>query len=87
MGLVERFVQAAKAAIHSATEAHSLTDKELRTIFARAVGHLNNVPVAFTVKSAVDFHYVPLTPGHFLMGSAYNKLEPIDTDEEKLSKA
>jgi hypothetical protein len=60
-GLVERFVEAAKSAIHSAIHAHTLTDEELRTTFARAMGHLNNMPIAYTTKSEVDFHYVPLT--------------------------
>jgi hypothetical protein len=86
-GLVERFVGAAKAAIHSAVHAHTLTDKELRTIFSRAMGHLNNVPIAYTVKSEADFHYLPLTPGHFLMGSAYAELKPIDTESTKLTNA
>jgi hypothetical protein len=84
-GLVERFVGAAKAAIHFAVHAHTLTDEELRTIFSRAMGHLNNVPIAYTVKSEADFHYLPLTPGHFLMGSAYAELQPIDTESTKLT--
>jgi hypothetical protein len=29
------------------------------------MGNLNNVPIAYTVKSEADFHYLPLTPGHF----------------------
>jgi hypothetical protein len=41
-GLVEKFVEATKATIHSAVHAHTLTDKELSTIFSRAMGHLNN---------------------------------------------
>jgi hypothetical protein len=59
-GLVERFVGAAKSAIHSAIHAHTLTDEDLCTVFARAMGHLNNMPIAYTTKSEVDFHYVPL---------------------------
>jgi hypothetical protein len=86
-GLVERFVGAAKAAIHSAVRAHTLTDEELRTVFSRAMGHLNNIPIAYTVKSDADFHYQPLTPSHFLMGSAYNELQPEDVEAGLLSKA
>jgi hypothetical protein len=86
-GLVERFVGAAKSAIHSAIHAHTLTDEELRTVFARAIGHLNNMSIAYTTKSEVDFHYVPLTPAHFLMGAAYSELQPMDVEVEKLTKA
>jgi hypothetical protein len=38
MGLVERFVQAAKAAIHSAKNAHALSDEELQTLFFQSNG-------------------------------------------------
>jgi hypothetical protein len=86
-GLIERFVGATKAAIHSALHAHTLADEELRTIFGRAMGHLNNVPMAYTVKSEADFHYLLLTPGHFLVGSAYAELQPIDTENTKLTNA
>jgi hypothetical protein len=68
--------------MHSAVHAHTLTDEELRTIFSRAMGHLNNVPIAYTMKSEADFHYLPLTPGHFLMGSAYAELQPIDKEHK-----
>jgi hypothetical protein len=77
-GLVEKFVEATKAAIHSAVHAHTLADEELSAIFSRAMGHLNNVPIAYTVKIRADFQYLPLTPGHFLIGSAYAELQPID---------
>jgi hypothetical protein len=86
-GLVKRFVGAAKAALRSAVRAHTLTDKELRTVFSRAMGHLNNIPIANTVKSDADSHYQPLTPSHFLMGSAYNELQPEDSKAGLLSKA
>jgi hypothetical protein len=85
-GLVERFVGSVKSAIHSAIHSHTLTDEELRTVFARAMGHFNNMPKAYTTKSEVDFHYVPLTPGHFLMGVAYSELQPMDVEVEKLTK-
>jgi hypothetical protein len=51
------------------------------------MGHLNNVPMAYTVKSEVDFNYLPLTLGHFLVGSAYAELQPIDTENTKLTNA
>jgi hypothetical protein len=51
------------------------------------MGHLNNVPIAYIVKSKADFHYLPLTPGHFLMGSDYAELQPIDTENTKLTNA
>jgi hypothetical protein len=86
-GLVEGFVGATKAAIHSAVHAHTLTDEELWTVFGRAMVHLNNVPVACTVGSEADFHYLPLTPGHLLMGSAYAEQQPIDTENTKLTNA
>jgi hypothetical protein len=86
-GLVERFVGAAKAAIHSAVRAHRLTEEELRAVFSRAIGHLNNIPIAYTVKSDADSHYQPLTPSHFLMGSAYIELQPEDGKAGLLSKA
>jgi hypothetical protein len=86
-GLVERFVEATKAAIHSAVHAHALTDEEFSAIFSRAMGRLNNVPIAYTVKSRADFHYLPLTTGHFVMGSAYAELQPIETENTKLTHA
>jgi hypothetical protein len=55
--------------------------------FACAEILITNVPIAYTVKSEADFHYLPLTPGHFLMGLAYAKLKPIDTESTKLTNA
>jgi hypothetical protein len=55
--------------------------------FRFAMGYLNNIPIAYTVKSDADFHYQPLTPSHFLMGSAYNELQPKDGEAGLLSKA
>jgi hypothetical protein len=86
-GLVERFVGAAKLAIHSTVRAHTLTDEELRTVFLCAMGHLNNIPIAYTVKSDTDFHYQHLMPSHFLMGSAYNSnRRKSDLEENKYGK-
>jgi hypothetical protein len=86
-GLVKRFVGAAKSALHSAVQAHTLTEEELRTAFARAMGHLNNIPIAYMIKSNADFQYQQLTPSHLLMGAAYNKLQPEDGDAGLLPKA
>jgi hypothetical protein len=87
MGLAERIVGAAKVAIHSSVHAHTLTDEELQTVFARAMGHLNNFPISYTIKSEGDFHYILLTPGHFMMGIAYAESQPMDFLFEKLTKA
>jgi hypothetical protein len=48
---------------------------------------LNNIPISYTIKSEVDFHYLPLTPGHFLMGTAYTELQPMDVSVKRLTKA
>jgi hypothetical protein len=87
LGLVERFVGAARAAIPSAVHAHTLTDEALRTVFGRAMGRLNNVPMAYTVKSEAYFHCLPLNPGRFLVGSTYAELQPVDTENAKLTNA
>jgi hypothetical protein len=86
-GLVKRFVAAAKSALHSTVQAHTLTDEELRTAFARAMGHLNNIPIAYMIKRNADFQYQQLIPFHFLIGAAYNKLQPKDGNARLLSKA
>jgi hypothetical protein len=39
------------------------------------------------IKSDADFQYQPLTPSHFLMGAAYNELQPEDGNAGLLSKA
>jgi hypothetical protein len=86
-GLVEGFVGATKAAVHSAVHAHTFADEEFSAVFSRAMGRLNDVPVAYTVKSGADFHCLPLTLGHFLIGSAYAELQPIDTENAELTNA
>jgi hypothetical protein len=70
-GLVEQIVGAAKAAIKPALRTRVITGEELKTIFAKAMGILNNFPISYTVKSDMDFHYRPLTPNHFLLGQPY----------------
>jgi hypothetical protein len=39
----------------------------------------------YAAGSRADFHFLPLTLGHFLMGSAYAKLQQIDTENIKLT--
>jgi hypothetical protein len=51
------------------------------------MGRLNNVPIAYTVKSKADLYYLPLAPGHFLMGSAYAELQPLDAENTGLTNA
>jgi hypothetical protein len=66
-GLMKRIVGAAKAAIKPALRTRVVTGEKLRTIFAKAMGILNNFPISYTVKSGMDFYYRPLTPNHFLL--------------------
>jgi hypothetical protein len=75
-----------EAALLSAVHAHTLADGELRTVFGRAIGHLSNVPVACAVGSGADFHYLPIAPGHFLVGPTYAELKPIDTENTKINE-
>jgi hypothetical protein len=50
-GLVERIVGVAKAAIKPALRTRVVTGEELRTIFAKAMGIVNNFPISYTVQS------------------------------------
>jgi hypothetical protein len=56
-----------------------VSSEELRTIFAKTMGIINNFPIAYTIRSNMDFHYRPLTPNHFLMGQPYAELQADDT--------
>jgi hypothetical protein len=60
MGLVERIVGAAKAALRPALRTTSVSSEELQTVFAKTMGILNNFPIAYMVQSDMDFHYRPL---------------------------
>jgi hypothetical protein len=68
MGLVERILGAAKAALKPALRTTAASGEELQTVVAKTMGILNNFPIAYTIRSDVDFHYRPLPPKHFLMG-------------------
>jgi hypothetical protein len=78
-GLVERIVGAAKAALRRALRTALVSSKELRTILAKTMGIINNFPIAYTIRSDMNFHYWPLTPNHFLMGQPYAELQAEDT--------
>jgi hypothetical protein len=78
-GLVERIVGAAKAALRRALRTALVSSKELHTILAKTMGIINNFPIAYTIRSDMNFHYWPLTPNHFLMGQPYAELQAEDT--------
>jgi hypothetical protein len=80
MGLVERIVGAARAALKPALRAAALTAEEMRTVIAKTMGILNNFPIAYMVQSDTDFHYKPLTANHFLLGQPYAELQEADTE-------
>jgi hypothetical protein len=76
---VERVVGAAKAPLRPALRTTLVSSKELLTILAKTMGIINNFPIAYTIRSNMDFHYLPLTPNHFLMGQPYAELQAEDT--------
>jgi hypothetical protein len=78
-GLVERVVGAAKATLRPALRTSLVSSKELSTILAKTMGIIDNYPIAYTIRSSMDFHYRPLTPNHFLMGQPYAELQAEDT--------
>jgi hypothetical protein len=78
-GLVERVVGAAKAALRLALRTALVSSEDLRTIFAKTMGNINNFPIAYIIRSNMDFQYRPLTPNHFLMGQPYAELQAEDT--------
>jgi hypothetical protein len=79
MGLIERIVGAAKAALKPALRTTAVSGEELQTVIAKTMGILNNFPIAYTIHSDVDFHYRPLTPNHFLTGQPSAELQ-VDSD-------
>jgi hypothetical protein len=76
---VERVVGAAKAALRLALRTALVSSEDLRTIFAKTMGNINNFPIAYIIRSNMDFQYRPLTPNHFLMGQPYAELQAEDT--------
>jgi hypothetical protein len=76
---VERIVGAAKDVLRPTLKTALVSSIELRTIFAKTIGIINNFPIAYTIRSNMDFHYGPLTPNHFLMGQLYAELQAEDT--------
>jgi hypothetical protein len=87
MGLVERIVGAAKAALKPALRTTAVSGEELQTVIAKTMGILNNFPIAYTIRSDVDFHYRPLTPNHFLMGQPYAELQGDSEGKGKFTAA
>jgi hypothetical protein len=86
MGLVERIVGAAKAALKPALRTTALTAEEMRTVIAKTMGILNNFPIAYMVQSDADFHDKPLTANHFLLGQPYAELQEADTESISAAK-
>jgi hypothetical protein len=78
-GLVERVVGAAKQAMKSTLQSRVVTGEELRTVFAKTMGILNNIPISYVTKSDMDFHYSPLTGNHFLLGQPYSEVVRSET--------
>ena len=68
-GVFERLVGAAKAALYHALPSHlALTLEQLQTAFAEVEALLNSRPLAYVSTEGKD--PTPLTPNHFLAGSA-----------------
>ena len=68
-GVFERLIGAAKQALyHALPSQFALTLEELATAFAMVEGILNARPLAYASTDPADFS--PLTPNHFLYGSA-----------------
>ena len=68
-GVFERLIGAAKSALYHALPSHfSLTLEQLYTAFAEVEGLLNARPLAYVSGDGRD--PTPLTPNHFLAGSA-----------------
>jgi hypothetical protein len=57
-GLVEEFVDATRAAVHSAVHAHTLAGDGFSAVLGRAMGRLNNVPIAYTLKIRENFQHL-----------------------------
>jgi hypothetical protein len=77
--LVEKVVGAAKQAMKPTLQSRVVTGEELRTVFAKTMGILNNIPISYVTKSDMDFHYSPLTANHFLLGQPYSELVGSET--------
>ncbi len=72
-GVFERLIRAAKEALHHALPSHlSLTEEQLQTAMAAVEAVLNARPLAYVSADGDDIS--PLTPNHFLYGSASQPL-------------
>ncbi len=79
-GVFERLVGAAKAALYHALPSHlSLTQEQFATALAEVEGILNARPLAYVAVE--EDENLPLTPNHFLHGSASTPLSAADWEE------
>ncbi len=79
-GVFERLVGAAKAALYHALPSHlSLTQEQFATALAEAEGILNARPLAYVAVG--EDENLPLTPNHFLHGSASTPVTSADWEE------
>jgi hypothetical protein len=74
-GVTERMIQSMKRALKHVITPGLLREDELLTSAKLAEGILNSRPLTYTSSNPNDLR--PLTPGHFLAGSALSDLSPI----------
>ena len=55
-----------------------LNDEEFHTFVYKAAGYINNYPISYTVRSASDFEFIPLTPNHFVRSKVMSDLAPVN---------
>ena len=65
-------IKCAKRAINAILPQGTLSDEELCTAFTMAEGIINSRPISYVSNDINDLE--PLTPGHFLRGSAFRAL-------------
>jgi len=83
-GAVERLVQSAKRAMLCTMSERTLTDEQLETAIVVAESILNNRPLCYVTNEAEDL--TPLTPNHFLAGTALIDVAPIGNEKLKLAE-
>ena len=83
-GLTERLVGATKRALKAILLAEPVKFETLITVFATAMGMLNNRPLGpISFEPGTN---IPLTPNSFLLGSEYEQLGPTPAREWDYSK-
>lgn len=80
-GAAERAVQIAKSAINRIAEPGTMNFEEFRTLIAMAADLCNTRPLGYISSDLEDPQ--PLTPNHFLRGSATTK-PPLFTDDIRI---